>query len=203
MKNFESNEGRVSQKYQTRQQILEATRRLMSTSERITLEDVAREANISRATIYRYYSTIDLLMAEAPIDIKFKSSDQIFEEVKHMGMADRLFYIQKQYNGHAQKNETLFRRYLSLVLAESIVSQKQLRGARRVKSLEKALAPLQDTLGKDTFKKLVGAASVLMGIDPLIVCKDVCNLTNQEADDTLQWALEMILKGISQESSEN
>jgi AcrR family transcriptional regulator len=201
MKNFESTQGRGQQKYRTRQEILEATKRLMPKSEKITLEDVAREAAVSRATIYRYYSNIDLLIAEASLDLKYKSPDEIFEEVKHMSLADRLFYIQQQYNEHAHRNETLFRRYLSVMLAESIVSPKQLRGARRVESLHKALAPLAHTLSKDIFKKLVGAASVLMGIDPLIVCKDICNLTREEADDTLRWALEMILKGISQENA--
>jgi AcrR family transcriptional regulator len=191
--------GRVKQKFETRQQILAVTQKLMQRNEKISLEDVAKEASISRATIYRYFSHIDLLIAEASLDLKHKSPDELFEEVKEMGLPDRLFYIQKEYTKHAQRNEPLFRRYLSVVLAESVVPGKKLRGARRVVSLEKALAPFQDTLPKDTFRKLVTSASLLMGIDSLIVCKDICGLTNQEMEETLRWALEMILKGISQE----
>ncbi len=199
MKKSEINTGRVKQKFQTRHQILEATQKLMQKEEKITLEDVAKEASISRATIYRYFSNIDILIAEASLDIKHKSPDEIFQEVKQMNLRDRLLYIQKHYNEHAQRNEIGFRRYLSVVLSESIVSGKPQRGARRVESLEKALTPLKDTLPKDTFKKIVTSASLLMGIDPIIVCKDICKLTNEEADHTLQWALEMILKGILQE----
>jgi AcrR family transcriptional regulator len=203
MKISEIKTGRVKQKFQTRHQILEATQKLMQKHEKLTLEDVAKEASISRATIYRYYSTIDVLIAEASLDLKYKSPDELFEEVKDMNLPDRLFYIQKEYTRHAQRNETVFRRYLSVVLAESIGTKKKLRGARRVESLEKALAPFEDTLPKDTFKKLVGSASLLMGIDPLIVCRDICGLNNQEMEETLQWALDMILRGISHDKIEN
>lgn len=203
MKKSEITTGRVKQKFQTRHQILGATQTLMQKEEKITLEDVAREANISRATIYRYFSHIDVLIAEASIDLKHKSPDEIFEQVKEMNLRDRLLYIQKEYNEHALRNEIGFRRYLSVILAESIVAGKPLRGARRVESLEKALTPLQEGLPKDTFRKLVTSASILMGIDPLIVCKDICKLTNQEADDTLKWALDMMLKGILQEKWES
>jgi hypothetical protein len=72
-----------------------------------------------------------------------------------------------------------------------------------VEALEKALAPYQEILPKDTFKKLVASASVLMGIDALIVCKDICGLTNEEMDDTLQWALKIILRGILKDKADN
>lgn len=192
--------GRVKQKLQTRLEILNAAKELMQKEEKITLEDVAKKANISRATMYRYFSNIDLLFTEATLDIHHKSSDQIFEEVRDLPFADRIFYIQKHYNELAQKNEIVFRRYLSAVLAESIVSKKQLRGARRMKSLNKALEQFKGTLSNDIFKKLISISSVLMGIDSLVICKDVCNLNNEDTEDTLKWAIEMILKGIEQEN---
>ncbi len=197
MKNSETTKGRVKQKLQTRLEILNATKLLMQEEKKITLEDVAKEAKISRATMYRYFSNLDLLFMEATLDIHHKSSDQIFDEVKHLPFADRIFYIQKHYNELAQANEIVFRRYLSAVLSESIVSKKQLRGARRVKSLNKALEPFKETYTEDTYKKLISISSVLMGIDSFIACKDVCNLDDQETINTLKWALEMILKGIS------
>jgi len=199
MKKPEITKGRVKQKLQTRSIILNAAKSLMQKEKKITLEDVAKKAKISRATMYRYFSNIDLLFTEASIDIHHKSSEQIFEEVKELTFANKIFYIQNHYNELAQKNEIVFRRYLSAVLTESIVSKKQLRGARRMESLNKALEPYKDTLSEDTFKKLVDVSSVLMGIDSLIICKDVCKLDNVETNNTLKWALDMILKGISLE----
>lgn len=197
MKKSKSTAGRVKQKHQTRLEILNAAKALMREEKKITLEDIAKKANISRATMYRYYSNIDLLFAEASLDVHHKTSDQIFEEVKDSPFVDRIFYIQKHYNELALNNEILFRRYLSAVLSESITSKAQLRGARRVSSLEKALEPFKEKIPTDTYKKLISISSVLMGIDSIIVCKDVCNLDNKETENTLRWALEIILKNIS------
>ena len=120
-----------------------------------------------------------------------------------MDFADKIFYIQNYYNKSALKNEIGFRRYLSSVLSESVVSKKQLRGARRVKSLNKALEPYKQSFSQDTFKNLINVASVLMGIDSILVCKDVCKLNNGATENTLKWAIEMILRGIEQENQSN
>jgi AcrR family transcriptional regulator len=200
MKKNDITKGRAKQKLQTRSEILRAAKELMQKEEKITLEDVAKKANISRATMYRYFPNIDLLFTEASLDIHHKSPDQISEDVKNMDFAERIFFIQKHYNQSALKNEIGFRRYLSSVLSESVVSKKQLRGARRMKSLNKALDPYKERYSKDTFKKIINIASVLMGIDSILVCKDVCELNNKEAENTLKWAIEMILKGVEVEN---
>ncbi|MGH1436901.1 MAG: TetR/AcrR family transcriptional regulator [Lewinella sp.] len=202
MNRAEITKGRVKQKLQTRLEILNAARELMQEEKKITLEDVAKKAKISRATMYRYFSNIDLLFAETSLDISHKSTDQLFEEVKELTFAERIFHIQKHYNELAQENETIFRRYLSAVLSESIVSDEPLRGARRMESLKMALEPYKETLNKETFKKLIASASVLMGIDSIVICKDVCKLNKEESNDTLKWALSMILKGVSMENQD-
>lgn len=192
--------GRVNQKAKTRTKILVAAKELMQQEKSITLEDVAKKANISRATIYRYYTKIDLLITEASLDIHHKSPDELLDEVKEMGFEDRIFHVQKHYTQLAQKHEVVFRRYLSAVLLESVTSKNKLRGARRVKSLNNVLKPFKNDLDSDTYKKLIIVASILMGIDSLIVCKDICDLNNEETNASLHWALKMIFKGISSEN---
>lgn len=192
--------GRVNQKVKTRSKILDAANKIMQKEKSITLEDVAKEANISRATIYRYYANIDLLITEASLDIHHKSPEDFFQEVKNMSFEDRIFYIQKHYNQLAQDHELGFRRYLSSLLSESITSTKKLRGARRVQSLHNVLEPYKNDMDCDTFKKLIVVSSILMGIDSLIVCKDICDLNNEETSETLEWALKLILKGITLEN---
>jgi AcrR family transcriptional regulator len=188
--------GRAEQKAKTRTRILDEARGLLQKEKDITLEEVAEKAGISRATIYRYYSNVDLLTMEASLEIYHKTPEELYEEVKEKSLEERLLYIQKHYNNFAQENETVFRRYLSAVLAESISSKEKLRGARRLKSLNKALQSFEKDFEKNDLEKLKNSAAVLMGIDALVVCKDVCDLDNQKANDTLAWALEMILKGM-------
>lgn len=177
--------------------ILKAAQALMQKQKKISLEDVAKKAKVSRATMYRYFSNIDLLFTEASLDFQHKSPEEIGKAVQSLPFEERLFYIQDYYNGLAQNNEIGFRRYLSAVLSESIMSKKPLRGARRMESINQALAPFKDQMDDQSYHKLTSVASVLMGIDPLITCKDVCKLNNNETNETLHWALEMILKGMN------
>ena len=196
MKIISLNEGRVNQKLKTRTQILKAAKDLMSKNSKTTLEEVAQEAKISRATIYRYFPNIELLYTEASLDIHYLPPNTLFEEVKEMSLSEGILNIQSYYNQLAQDHELIFRRYLSAVLNESIVSKKKIRGARRVATMELVLDSFKKEISKKNLKNLKNIASILMGIDSLIVAKDVCGLSNKEAHDTLKWGIEMILKGI-------
>ena len=64
----EHKSGRPNQTSRTRKDLLQAASRLMKRDRRITLEDVAEEALVSRATAYRYFSSVESLLVEAPID---------------------------------------------------------------------------------------------------------------------------------------
>ena len=195
-------EGRVNQKLKTRIQILNAAKDLMSKNRNTSLEEIAQEAKVSRATIYRYFPNIDLLYTEASLDIHYLSPYALFEEVKDMSLGERILNIQSYYNQLAQDHELIFRRYLSAVLNESIVSTKKIRGARRVATMDLVLDSFKKELSKKNLNNLKNIASILMGIDSLIVAKDVCGLSNKEAGDTLKWGIEMILKGINNDNNQ-
>jgi AcrR family transcriptional regulator len=191
--------GRVNQKIKTRTRILNAAKELMSKSKSITLEEVAKKAKVSRATMYRYYPNLELLYTEATVDIHHLSPKVLLKKAAHMPLEERVFFVQDYYNQLAQDHEVSLRRYLSAVLKASITSKKKIRGARRVTALDLILEDYKGDLSNHNFKNLKNIATILMGIDSLVVAKDVCDLTNEEADDTLHWGLEMILKGMSSE----
>lgn len=193
---------RELQKLQTRFKILTAARELMHRDERISLEDIAEKAGISRATMYRYFSNIDLLFAEATLDTHSKHPEILKEEVKGKQMSNRIFHIQDYYNSIIIAKETAYRRYLSAAISESVTAGQHLRGARRVKALTLALASYKKNLGEDTFKKLIHSASLLMGIESVITTRDVCKLNEEESLETLRWAMEMLLKGVEHDRME-
>ncbi len=196
MKSNSLKEGRINQKIKTRARILNAAKTLMSNNRNISLEEVAHKAEVSRATIYRYFPNIDLLCTEASLDIHYLSPDELYEKAKDMTLENRIYYIQKYYNQLAQNHELIFRRYLSAVLKESTESKKKIRGARRVDAMNLVMDSFKNELSKEDLKNLKNIASILMGIDSLIVAKDVCGLSNKQTNDTLKWGVEMILKGI-------
>lgn len=202
MKSIPLDKGRISQKAKTRTKILNAAKSLMSEDKKITLEEVALKAGVGRATIYRYFPNIDLLYTEASLDIHFSSPEELFEEVKDMPLEQRLLHIQDYYNTMAQDHELIFRRYLSATLLESLGSDKKIRGARRVEAMSLALAESNKTLSKENLERLKNVGTILMGIESLIVAKDVCGLSDKQTKETLNWALEMILKGLDHKKPE-
>ena len=193
MNNEYLKKGRVKQKQETREKILSSTLELMNYGKKFSLEDVAEKAGVSRATIYRYYSNIDILSAEAGIDINTKSPKAIYENLQGIEIKDKLMGVQEYYNNLALDNENAFRNYLSIILASD--SQHSKRGARRIKTLKMVLD--ESNLTKKEIKNIQNLFTVIMGIEPLIVTKDVCGLNNEQSKKLLKWGMELLLKGIS------
>jgi len=75
-------------------------------------------------------------------------------------------------------------------------TEERLRGGRRIGWIEKALAPLGNSFEKDpaTFRRLVAALSMCMGIEALIVLQDVCGLEAAEAVEVSRWAAQVLLQ---------
>ncbi|MGI9531640.1 TetR/AcrR family transcriptional regulator [Lutimonas sp.] len=197
MNKMSLSQGRVNQKNKTRTKILDAAKELMSGSKKLTLEEVAHQARIGRATIYRYFPNVELLITEASLDIHFLSSEELFEKVKHLPIPERIKYIQDYYNELAQKHEVIFRRYLSAALLESIATGNKIRGARRLETMSLVLSSAKGLVSEKDLENLKNIGTILMGIESLIVAKDVCDLTNEQLNKTLNWAIDMILKGMA------
>ena len=187
--------GRVKQKLETRGKILNSAKQLVKEGTAFNLEDVASKSGISRATIYRYYSNVEILSYEVGIDLGTKSPEDIMDQFKDSSLKEKIFGIQNYYNDHALKHENAFRKFLSASLTSA--SEKK-RGARRNKTLQLALE--QTKISKKERKKLVNLLAILMGIEPLIVSKDVSGLNNGEFKELLSWGMEIILRGYFNEN---
>lgn len=182
--------GRVTQKLETRGKILKSAKQLVKQGTEFNLEDVATKSGISRATIYRYYSNVEILSYEVGLDLGAKSPEDIMEEFNDRSLKDMILGIQNYYNDHALKNENAFRKFLSASLTST---SEMKRGARRIKTLQLALK--QAEMSKEERKKLVNLLAILMGIEPLIVSKDVSGLNNGEFKELLSWGMELLLRG--------
>ncbi|MBT8184941.1 MAG: TetR/AcrR family transcriptional regulator [Eudoraea sp.] len=186
--------GRKRQKRKTRKNILLSAQKLLASGNDFTLENVAADASISRATIYRYYSSVEVLSAEAGLDLNTKSPESVYRELDGLDLESVVLGVQNYFNHLALDNEPAFRKYLSVVLTSSADAGQ--RGARRIKTMELALSKNHSKLNKTELQNLSRIASVLMGIEPVIVSKDVCRLDNQESLELLNWGLKMLLRGI-------
>ncbi|MDI9256778.1 TetR/AcrR family transcriptional regulator [Flavobacterium sedimenticola] len=195
MRNKYIESGRSKQKYHTREKILSAAQQLLQSKTDFTLEEVAQNAKLSRATVYRYYSNSDALSAEAVLDRLTKDSSSIAKDIKGDDVLSRCLEIQHYYNNLALDNEAAFRKYLSIVLTNTS-EVEQVRGGRRVETLKATLENSNPNLTTKDKTNLIHAASILMGIEAFIVTKDVCGLDNENSKATLKWAMEMMIKGV-------
>ena len=187
--------GRIRQKLETRNRILKHAQVLMAKGTVFNLEDVAMESGMSRATVYRYFSSIDVLMAEAGLYIKTRNPEEILKSLSDKSSRERILGIQKYYNRLSLDNEEAFRKYLGIVLSQK--PKKFKRGARRVKTLEMALKSNNSGIDEEDLTMLIRSATVLMGIEAMIVTRDVCGLSKQESTKTLRWALDKIIDACS------
>ncbi|PZD77875.1 TetR/AcrR family transcriptional regulator [Mesonia sp. K7] len=191
MKENYVDKGRKKQKLETRQKILEGAKYFLSQGKDFTLEEVARQIGISRATVYRYFSNTEILSSEAGLDIQVMKPERLIETFKTDQIEIKLQKIQHYFNQLTIDNETAFRKYISVVLTSEEVRKK--RGARRIKAIELALE--ETSIPREDKVKLANFLTVLMGIEPFIVTKDVCGLDNAQSSELLTWGLEIFLKG--------
>ena len=73
-----ANMGRPNQRRRTRKDLLQAASRLMQQGKQPTLDEVAEEALVSRATAYRYFPSMDALLLEASLDVAAPRAEDVF-----------------------------------------------------------------------------------------------------------------------------
>ena len=185
--------GRTNQKIETRSKILLNAQYFLNNGLEFNLEDIAKRSGISRATIYRYFSNVDILAAEAGLEVNVKSFEALYEGLEGETLEDKILEIQDYYNTLAMDKENLFRKYISAILDVSTPTLK--RGARRKKTLQLVLENTNYTPKEK--EDLSNLLTIMMGIEPLIVTKDVCGLNNSESAKLMKWGMELILKGFN------
>jgi AcrR family transcriptional regulator len=183
--------GRTNQKQETRDRILKSAQHFLNKGIAFNLEDVANRTGVSRATIYRYYSNAEILAAEASLDIHTLNPESIIENLKGKSFEEQVLGIQDYFNVLAIENENAFRKYLSIVIASNPSDIK--RGARRKKTMQLALESTGFTAAEKN--DLANLLILLMGIEPLIITKDVSGLNNRESKKLMQWGIQLLLKG--------
>lgn len=190
---------RVNQKRRTRVELLRAARAIIEKGGHPSVAEAADFANISRATAYRYFSTPDEMIREAVLDgvadvIKVPPVDPAAGlDAAEPRLDDLVVNVFKMVVG----NESVFR----ALLGGSAVGQSNVpRGGRRLSWVRDAIAPLEQELPSMQFQRLIHALSLVMGIEALVVMRDICELDNKEAEKVLRWAAKTLLAGALNEN---
>lgn len=191
-KNIDS--GRIAQKMKTRERLLFAAHTMMIEGKEVSVEQVAQEAGVSKATAYRYFSNKDILQKEAALHIKSEDKEDLFSDFKKDDVVGRLEKLIQYHFDLLINNELEFRLYLSSALKDSVQNKESYsRAGRRILLTEEALISLKETLPKERFDKIVSAISVILGIESITILKDLGHLKNDKILETWKWMINKLV----------
>ena len=98
---------------------------------------------------------------------------------------------------HEAAYRTILRRGLERPPGESIEHEEEagsIRAGRRVRWLRNALEPAREWMDEEGFERLVAGMCLCIGIESLVVLRDVCDLKAKEAEEVARWAAFTLLR---------
>ena len=202
--NGEPGPGRAAQRRRTRAAIVAATAQLLSAGADPSMADIAAAADVSRRTIYTYFSTLDHLLLDATLgalstdveaEIAATDADGADEPKAPLARAEHIIDV---IGRGTAETLPLGRRLIKLTVDTPPAGTGPKRGYRRVQWMESVLAPWRDTLGPDRFEDLVSALVMLSGWEGFIVLTDLRGLDPDQARAvSLQASLALIRAAVS------
>jgi AcrR family transcriptional regulator len=183
---------RDAQRSRTRKAIVRAAARLLAGGGRPTLDEVAAEAQVSRATAYRYFPGLDALLSEAAVDALVPEPEALFAGDAPADPVGRLALVDETFDRACRAREVPLRLMLARALERSVQpggDAAPLRQNRRVPMIEEALDPLGDAYDV----RLIPALAMVIGTEGMIALKDVVGLDETQSRVVRRWAIEALL----------
>jgi AcrR family transcriptional regulator len=190
--------GRPNQKARTRKHLLEATARLVKQGGNPSLEEIAAEALVSRATAYRYFPSLEALIVEAGLDINMPEPSALFNGDQTLDPIARLLRADTALHESILANEVALRRMLahSLQHPRTMTSPDEppVRQNRRTPLIDAALLPARKEFKPAALTMLRRSLAFVIGTEALLVCKDVLRLGDEETLRVKRWAIRALVE---------
>ena len=188
-------EGRANQKRRTRQALIDAALALRDEGHSPTFAEVAERALVSRATAYRYFSSVEALISETATDRGMKPLERFWQPgddpVEGIGRAANelaKLLIEDEVGLHVME------RSFMTVWLESGSPETPLRPGRRMSYIEPIVDSLKDVLTPSARKRLRQALSMVMGTEAVIAVRDISRASPDEALDAAAWAARSLVR---------
>jgi AcrR family transcriptional regulator len=190
--------GRSNQKLRTRKALLEAAARLMKQGRKPSLEEVADEALVSRATAYRYFPNVEALLVEAPLDVAMPEAGELFAGGATDDPVARLDKVDAALHQMIDRNEVPLRLMLANALQQRARQNGEgdlpVRQDRRTPLIEAALAPARARFKPAELEKLTAALALMIGTEAMVVFRDVLKLDEAKAQKVRRWAIRALVE---------
>ena len=183
--------GRPNQRKRTRKDLLEAASRVMQRGEKPSLEAIAADALVSRATAYRYFPSLEALLLEASVDVAFPDAAEVLAPGLPDDALSRLLRVDTAMHDMVLANAAPLRMFLAHALERSVRGDRDvdlpLRQNRRSPLIEAALAPSRE--GLDPEAPLAEALALIIGTEAMVTLQDVLQLDDARARAVKAWAI--------------
>ena len=181
----------------TRRLLVQTAMELVERGHVPSVSEVAEAAAVSRATAYRYLPTQSRLIATI-MDFSLGPAVRSWTSSSADGLARLHDLFDKTYP-RFKEFEPQMRVALQLALEHEALDRAGLlkeapyrRGFRRA-ILENAARPLEKVLGKARFHRLILALSVIYGIEPYVVLKDIWGLESRDVEKVSRWMADALI----------
>ncbi len=187
---------RSNQELRTRKALLDSARRLMQQGRLPNMDEVTKEALVSRPTAYRYFRSIDLLLNEAAIDDAVETVTGGLDTSASSDPEERLLAAEAAMHRSCCDHEAQLRVMLANAINhdpadESVPSRQN----RRLPLIQAELAPARDRFSDATYQRLCHTLALIFGPEVMIVFRDVLRVDETAAREVKTWAVRMLLRG--------
>lgn len=188
---------RANQKRRTRKDLLQAAARLLKEGRNPSLEEIAEEALVSRATAYRYFPNVEALLIEAPLDLALPDETAMFSGAPEKDPVARMERVDAAFHDMILENETALRLMLAKSMERRVAegdSALPARQNRRTPMIEAALAPAKAEFSRASLDRLQKALALIVGTEAMIVFRDVLQLDDRQAREVKRWAIRVLIE---------
>lgn len=183
--------------------LLDTAMELIRTSGAIpSVAEVAVRSNVSRATAYRYFPSRSALVT-AVIDaslgpVRTLAPDTLSGRERVHALFRRTFPRFKEFEPQLRAAAQLALEQAALERA-GLLEEEPYRRGHRVRILEHAIAPL--ALPASVRARLHHALSVVYGIEPYVILKDIWGLPDREIERVALWMADALIEAALREAA--
>lgn len=198
---------RTNQKARTRTALLASAGALIRAGQRPTVEEAAAAAAISKRTAYRYFESQEHLLADAALETLRPRMDEMLASVGvsdnvHARVASLAVALRRLAEEHDAELREMIRASLSRGKSPDPADAPRARGGRRLDWIRMSLEPIRNEMPADSFVKLTDCLAVCLGIDALMVLRDICGVSGDVAENLMVWMATTILDKALSEANE-
>lgn len=190
--------GRPNQRRRTRKDLLQAAARLLQQGREPSLEEIAAEALVSRATAYRYFPNVEALLIEAPLDVAVPDAATLFHGAPSGDAVSRLDQVDTVLHDIILANESSMRMMLAHSLKRGMQGDGDdalpARQNRRTPLIEAAIEPARKDFKPADLAMLSKALALIIGTEAMVVFKDVLQSDDAEARKVKRWAIRALVQ---------